>query len=76
MNTDFSRVFLLVSSRVTFDVALSCYKAKIPVLVTKKAITDLAVDLCRKAGITLVSFGSRMVVGDAVECSHFSWRKG
>ena len=76
LNTDFSRVFLLVSSRVTFDVALSCYKAKIPVLVTKKAVTDLAIDLCRKTGITLVSFGSRIVVGDAVECSHLGWRKG
>jgi len=76
LNTDFSRVFLLVSSRVTFDVALSCYKAKIPVLVTKKAVTDLAIDLCRKTGITLVSIASRIVVGDAVECSHLSWRKG
>ena len=76
LNTDFSRVFLLVSSRVTFDVALSCYKAKIPVLVTKKAVTDLAIDLCRKTGITLVSFGSRIIVGGAVECSHLGWRKG
>ncbi len=76
LNIDFSRVFLLISSRVTFDIALSCYKAKIPVLVTKKAVTDLAVDLCKKAGITLVSFGNRIVVGDAVECSRLGWRKG
>ncbi|ADB57734.1 formate dehydrogenase accessory sulfurtransferase FdhD [Archaeoglobus profundus] len=75
-NIDFSRVFLLVSSRITFDVALSCYKAKIPILVTKKAVTDLAVELCKKAGITLVSFSSKIIVGDAVECSYLGWRKG
>jgi len=71
---DFSRFFLLISSRVTFDVALKCYKAKIPLIVTKKAVTDLAVEVCKKAGISLVSFGSGVVVGDAVESSDTCWR--
>lgn len=73
---DFSRVFLLVSSRVTFDIANLCYKAKIPVIVTRKAVTDLAIEVCKKAGITLVSFGNKIVVGDAVEGCDTGWRKG
>lgn len=73
---DFSKVFLLVSSRVTFDIVDLCCKDKIPVIVTKKAVTDLAVEVCKRAGITLVSFGSRIVVGDAVEGCDTGWRKG
>ncbi len=73
---NFSKVLLLTSSRVTFDIAYLCCRAKIPVVVTKKAVTDLAIDVCKRADITLVSFGNKILVGDAVECSYSGWRKG
>jgi FdhD protein len=63
---DFSKVFLLLSSRVTFDIAYRCVKAGIPLLVTKKAVTDLVVKLCEITGLSLISFGSGLTFGDAI----------
>jgi len=75
-SVDLSRVFLLTSSRVTFDLAYLCCRAKVPVLVTKKSVTDLALEVCKRSGMTLVSFGNRIIVGDNVECGYSGWRKG
>ena len=69
-NIDFGEVFLLLSCRVTFDIAYRCAKVGIPLLVTKKAVTDLALELCKATGLSLVSFGSGIAMGDAVEHSN------
>jgi FdhD protein len=68
-NVDFSRLFLLVSSRISYEIALKCLKAGIPLIVSKKAIFDSAIELCLKTGLSAVSFMSGIIVGDAVECS-------
>jgi len=73
MNVDFSRVYLLVSSRISYDVALKCLKARIPLIVSKKAILDSALKLCLKTGLSVVSFMSGVIVGDAIECCNTSW---
>ncbi len=65
---EFDRTYLLISSRITHEIALKCAKAGIPLIVTKKTITDLALEFCRDVGLSVVSFGSEVVEGDAVEC--------
>ena len=75
-NVDFSRVFLLVSSRISYEIALKCLKAGIPLVVSKKAIFDSAIELCLKTGLSAVSFMSGVIVGDAVECSDIGrWKR-
>ena len=75
-NVDFSRVFLLVSSRISYEIALKCLKAGIPLIVSKKAIFDSAVELCLKTGLSAVSFMSGIVLGDAIECSGIGrWKR-
>ncbi len=69
LGIDFSETFLLVSSRVTSDTAFLCAKAGIPLLVTKKAVTTLALKICRKTGLSIASFGSGVFEGDAIERS-------
>ncbi|HIP58757.1 MAG TPA: sulfurtransferase FdhD [Archaeoglobus profundus] len=74
-NVNFSRVYLLISSRISYDIALKCLKAKIPLIVSKKAILDSALKLCLKTGLSVVSFMSGVVIGDAVECCNSGWWK-
>jgi len=55
---------LITSGRVSSDVLIKASRARIPVIISKSAPTDLAVKLARDLGITLVGFarGSRMNV--------------
>jgi len=55
---------LMTSGRVTSDLLIKAARARIPVIVSRSAPTDLSVKLARDLGITLVGFarGSRMNV--------------
>src|SRR4030042_155841 len=57
-------LILMTSGRVSSDLLLKAARAKIPVIVSRSAPTDLSVRLARDLGITLVGFarGSRMNV--------------
>lgn len=59
---DFSRTFVLVSGRISSEMARKCLVANIPILVSRGATTTLAVEIGKKAGLTIVAFsrGSRM----------------
>jgi len=55
---------LMTSGRVTSDLLVKAARARIPIIVSRSAPTDLSVRLARDLGITLVGFarGSRMNV--------------
>lgn len=53
---DLGRAVLVSSGRVSSEVLLKAARARCPVLVTKSAPTDLAVEIAQAAGITLVAF--------------------
>lgn len=67
-NTDFSRTYLLISGRISKGIALKCVRAGIPLVASKAAILDSAVEVCRRSNLSAVSFASGVVVaGGAVE---------
>lgn len=57
-------LILMTSGRVSSDILVKAARARIPVIVSRSAPTDLSVKLARDLGITLVGFarGSRMNV--------------
>jgi FdhD protein len=48
--------FLVVSSRVSYEIVAKCFIAGIPVLAAVSAPSSLAVDFCKEFGITLLGF--------------------
>jgi FdhD protein len=48
--------YLLVSSRVSFEIVAKCFTAGIPILAAVSAPSSLAVDFCKELGITLLGF--------------------
>jgi FdhD protein len=58
---------LLSTGRVSYEMAVKAAKARVPIVVTRHAVTDLAADITEELGVTLVAYcrGNRMVV-----CTH------
>lgn len=52
---DVASGFAVMTSRCSFELVQKCASAGIPALVTVSAPTDLAVDLARRAGLTLIA---------------------
>lgn len=48
--------FLLVSGRISYEIVIKCFKARIPVLAAVSAPSSLAVDFAKEFGITLLGF--------------------
>ena len=61
---DFSRTFILVSGRVSSEMARKCLIANIPIIASRGATTTLALEVAVKNGLTIVGFvrGSKMNV--------------
>jgi FdhD protein len=47
---------LLTSGRVSYEMAVKAAKAGVPVVASKSAVTDLAADIARSLGITIVGY--------------------
>jgi len=63
-----SKTFLLFSGRISRGIVLKCIRAGIPLVTSKAAILDSAIELCRKTGLSAVSFATNIaVIGDALE---------
>nr|WP_230972496.1 formate dehydrogenase accessory sulfurtransferase FdhD [Archaeoglobus neptunius] len=61
------KTFLLISGRISRGMAMKCARAGIPLIVSKAAILDSAIDVCEKSGVSAVSFATNIaVVGDAL----------
>lgn len=70
-NTDFSRTYLLLSGRISKGIALKCVRAGIPLVASKAAILDSAVEVCKRSGLSAVSFASGVAVaGEALSSIH------
>ncbi|MCS7119211.1 MAG: formate dehydrogenase accessory sulfurtransferase FdhD [Archaeoglobaceae archaeon] len=59
--------FLLLSGRISVGIARKCLNAGIPLIVSKAAIFDSAIDFCKKTGLSAVSFATNMAIGNAIE---------
>ena len=47
---------LIVSGRISYEIVIKCFKAKIPFLAAVSAPSSLAVDYAKELGITLFAF--------------------
>jgi FdhD protein len=55
---------LLTTGRISYEMAVKAAKAKVPVVASRTAVTDLAAEVAERAGITLVGYarGGKLVV--------------
>ncbi len=60
----FTRKFMLVSCRLSSEIASKCSRWGIPIITSRAAPTDLAIEIAGKSGVTLVGFarGDRLNV--------------
>ncbi len=64
---NFRKVFLLISGRISQGIVAKCVRAGIPLVVSKAAILDSAIETCKLTGLSAVSFATGIVVkGDAI----------
>lgn len=47
---------LLVSGRISYEILVKCFKAKIPVLIAVSTPSSLSIDFAKELGITIVGF--------------------
>lgn len=61
-NIDFKENFVVCTGRISFDMALKCSVASIPIIVSRGATTSLAIEIAEKTGLTTIGFarGRRM----------------
>jgi len=57
-----SKVFIVISGRVSRGIAAKAARAGIPLIVSKASILNSAVEICRKTGLAVVSFASNLVL--------------
>ncbi len=65
---DPSKVFIVISGRISRGIAAKAARAGIPLVVSKASILNSAIEICRKTGLSIVSLASNLAVkGDALE---------
>lgn len=64
---DLRNSFLLLSGRISKEIAFKCANAGIPLVVSKAAIFSSAIEFCKEVGLSAVSFATNIAVGDAIE---------
>jgi len=64
---DLSKAFLLLSGRISRGMVMKCARVGIPLIASKAAILDSAIEVCEKSGIAAVSFATNIAVeGEAL----------
>ena len=53
---DFTQTYAITSGRISSEILLKVAKANIPILISRSAPTDLAVEMATTLGMTLVGF--------------------
>lgn len=66
-SVDLGSSFLLLSGRISKEIAFKCANAGIPLVVSKAAIFSSAIEFCKEVGLSAVSFATNIAVGDAIE---------
>ena len=65
---DLARSFLVFSGRISRGIVVKCARAGIPLIASKAAILDSAIDACIRSGVAAVSFATNLaVVGKALK---------
>ncbi|MCS7143508.1 MAG: formate dehydrogenase accessory sulfurtransferase FdhD [Archaeoglobaceae archaeon] len=64
---EFENSYLLLSGRISKEIALKCVNARIPLVVSKAAIFSSAIEFCKEVGLSAVSFATNLAIGDAIE---------
>ncbi|MEM2345886.1 MAG: formate dehydrogenase accessory sulfurtransferase FdhD [Archaeoglobaceae archaeon] len=64
---NFDESFLLLSGRISRGIAMKCANTGIPLIVSKAAIFDSAIEFCIQTGLSAVSFATNIAIGKAVE---------
>jgi len=65
---DPSKVFLILSGRISRGIAAKAARSGIPLIASKASILDSAIEVARKSGIAMVSFTSNLAIkGEALE---------
>lgn len=61
-NVDFKETFVACTGRISFDMALKCSVAGIPIIASRGATTSLAIEIAEETGLTTIGFvrGRRM----------------
>ena len=61
---DLSRCFVASTGRISSEMVLKCVFVRVPIIASRGATTSLAIEIARKAGVTVVGFarGRRMTV--------------
>jgi FdhD protein len=61
-NVDLSRTFVVISGRISSEMARKCIYSNIPVVVSRGATTSLAIEVAEIAGLSIIGFvrGSKM----------------
>lgn len=63
-----SKSFLLLSGRISRGIAMKCARVGIPLIVSKAAILDSAIEVCKISGVSAISFATNIaVVGEALK---------
>lgn len=61
----FGSHFLLISGRISEGMAVKCIRAGLPLVVSRAAILDSAIRLCRSSGLSAISFMTDLAVKGA-----------
>ncbi len=65
---ELNKTFLLVSGRISQGMVAKCVRVGIPLLVSKAAILDSAIERCKETGLSAVSFATGIAVrGEALQ---------
>jgi len=61
---DMEQAVVLSTGRISYEMAVKCAKARVPVAASRSAVTDLAADIAAGLGITLVGYarGGKLTV--------------
>lgn len=55
---DLEKSFLILSGRISGEVAMKCVRSGIPLVASKAAILSLAIEICKKTGLSAISFAT------------------
>jgi len=58
-NIDFKETFVGVTGRISSDMVLKCVAVEIPIILSKGAVTSLAVEIGKITGMTIIGFVSQ-----------------
>ncbi len=61
---DLTEAVLLTTGRISYEMAVKAAKARVPIVVSRSAVTDLAAEIAGELGITLIGYarGGKLVV--------------